>query len=523
MFCATAGKLRKMEQVDPQYSDVSHYKLPQPEGWATVYNYSVLRPPGKDVFLAGYTSCRRFNGKFHWTTQGVQLVIDLEGQSLAAGASWDLEEVMVLEGADEDRLMAAFSERIDRHHPRLRWPEAPNGWCSWYGHGATLDAAAVEADVKAMRAHAPEIRFVQIDDGFQPWMGDWLEPGKMFPDGVESLVRSIKASGFEPGLWLAPFVASPESKLFKEHPDWFVRDAEGRPLNSKEVTFPGWRQIPWYMLDGSNPEACAYLERVFKTMRGWGVTYFKLDANVWGALPFGRRFDPSLTSVEAHRRAMEAVIRGAGPDSFILGCNHAYWPSLGLIHGSRVGYDIGRSFSAFTRVARGFLHRNWMHDRLWWNDPDCLVLPKPVDPGQEPELAGPDGLKRKREMVTADRLSFHMAATLASGGMILSGDKTVDYTEREWGFLRRAIAAPRLAARFQDDRFEQGEVTGPDGRKVFLLNWGTEPSAREVKLGGKKRVTDFWTGESLGEHDGVFRIELPATSGRVLRIEAVTP
>ena len=75
----------------------------------------------------------------------------------------------------------------------------------------------------------------------------------------------------------------------------------------------------------------------------WGCTYFKLDANFWGAMHGGRFHDPRATRVEAYRRGMEAIRRGAG-DSFLLGCNHPIWPSAGLIHGSRSSNDIKRTW-----------------------------------------------------------------------------------------------------------------------------------------------------------------------------------
>ena len=77
------------------------------------------------------------------------------------------------------------------------------------------------------------------------------------------------------------------------------------------------------MLDGTNPAARQYLTHVFKTMREeWGVKYFKLDANMWGALPFGQRFEKNRTCVEAYRIGMKAILEGAGSDSFLLGCAH---------------------------------------------------------------------------------------------------------------------------------------------------------------------------------------------------------
>ena len=49
--------------------------------------------------------------------------------------------------------------------------------------------------------------------------------------------------------------------------------------------------------------------------REWGCTYFKLDANFWGAIHGGRFHDPQATRIEAYRRGMQAILRGAGDAS----------------------------------------------------------------------------------------------------------------------------------------------------------------------------------------------------------------
>lgn len=62
------------------------------------------------------------------------------------------------------------------------------------------------------------------------------------------------------------------------------------------------------MLDGTHPEARSYLTHVFQVMREeWHVKYFKLDANMWGAMPFGFRYEKNKTCVEAYRMGMEAI------------------------------------------------------------------------------------------------------------------------------------------------------------------------------------------------------------------------
>ena len=77
--------------------------------------------------------------------------------------------------------------------------------------------------------------------------------------------------------------------------------------------------------------------------------------------------------MEAYRRGMEAVIRGAGSDAVILGCNAPVWPSPGLVTAMRVSNDIGLP-GQFSGTARESLSRNWQNGRLWVNDPDCVLL-----------------------------------------------------------------------------------------------------------------------------------------------------
>lgn len=524
MFCSTAGTVGAMTDLDG-LTDAGHYKLPVPEGFRTVYNYLRVTPAKGEVTLVGFSSCRRFHGKFNINADRLQIVVVTENLTLAPGEKWELEQLVVATGADSAALMDRFAQRINANHPRLVWPKIPNGWCSWYCYWDNISSEKILTNLAAIKQHAPELRYIQIDDGYQPQMGDWLESTEKFSGGVQQVISQIKEAGFEPAIWVAPFIASPESKLFKTHPDWFVRGEDGKPLSAGAVTFGGWRQGPWYMLDGTHPEARAYLEQVFRTMREWGVTYFKLDANNWGSLPFGRRFDEKATSVEAYRHGMEAVRRGAGTDAYILGCNHAYWPSLGEIHGSRTSYDIAREWPTFAKVARQNLSRNWMNDRLWWNDPDCLLIPdvKPAPGGFGlASASAPDG---KPHPVTADQFSYHAAATYASGGMVLSGDALVNYSPAQWSLLRRALARPPIAARFADDRFEVGVVDEPARRVVILLNASAAPATRTVPLGGaavgRVRVTDFWTGEDLGSHSADFPLTLAPTSGRVLVLTIV--
>jgi alpha-galactosidase len=288
--------------------------------------------------------------------------------------------------------------------------------------------------------------------------------------------------------------------VFQQHREWFVKDTDGSPLRSDRVTFGGWRKGPWYVLDGTHPEVHAHFEDVFSIMRKeWGVTYFKLDANFWGAIHGGRFHDPNATRVEAYRRGMQAILRGAG-DSFILGCNHPIWPSAGLIHGSRSSNDIKRTWDRIRTTAQQNLLRNWQNGRLWWNDPDAIVLT-----GELPE----------------NELLFHATAIYATGGMLLSGDDLTTIPDARLAMLKKLLPPTGVPAVFEDETLRVGTVTLPGRRMVCLFNWTDAPLTLSGRLPRASAITDFWSGAPLGRKATMTIEEMPARSARLLECRDV--
>src|ERR1035437_448922 len=70
-----------------------------------------------------------------------------------------------------------------------------------------------------------------IDDGWQDSYGDWGIDMKKFPNGLKPVFDYIKSLGLKPGLWVSIGSASPESKVYKAHPEWFVLDKNGKPTS----------------------------------------------------------------------------------------------------------------------------------------------------------------------------------------------------------------------------------------------------------------------------------------------------
>lgn len=333
-------------------------------------------------------------------------------------------------------------------------------------YGPNISERDIWNNLNAIRKFGLDLKYIQIDDGYQEYMGDWLSQTDKFKTPLKKLCQDITDSGFEPAIWVAPFIAERDSGLFSEHPDWFVKDMNGRPLSSDKCSFGGWRRGPWYMLDGSHPEARAHLTKLFKTLREeWKIKYFKLDANMWGALPFGVRHQKNTTSVQAYKMGMQAILDGAGTDSFILGCNAPMWPSLGLVHGMRITNDNNRSFERFEQLCYECFRRNWQNGVLWVNDPDTVLIKNKIS-----SVMGPDGKKVKtQENVTSDEYMFCAAYVLASGGMILSSDDITSFTEEEADILKKMLPPTSVAAEF-NSTLEIGSATLQDGkRRIFIF------------------------------------------------------
>lgn len=409
MLAQTGGTRQHVVDIGRCADNSEQYRLYPAHANKRYYNTLVVEEPN-GYTLFGFTSCHRFAGYFELVENdhAWQLLACLDGEETQV-TDWTsnvLESLTILTGESLSSLYAEYAAMIGKHHPARRGvtQTAPIGWCSWYAYYADVTERDIHANLQQMEDYLPDLEWVLLDDGYQAFMGDWLTPSAKFPSGIKQVITDIRAKGKKPAIWLAPFIAQPESQLFRQHPDWFVRHADGHLLKAEEITYGGWRCTPWYLLDTSHPEVQDHLTQVVKTMREeWGVELFKLDANYWGALK-GHRYIQGITSVEAYRLGMQAIAKGAG-EAWLLGCNAPMWPSLGLVDAMRVSDDVERHAARFEQIAKETFYRSWQHRKLWQIDPDCATFTSLANQGAS----------------RAD-YEFHRTVLLASGGLLLSGD-----------------------------------------------------------------------------------------------------
>jgi hypothetical protein len=274
------------------------------------------------------------------------------------------------------------------HEMQARTHHAPRyHWCSWYQRGCNFNANDLQNTLQGltrdMSTHAPPpIQTIQIDDGYCASPGDWLVPNALWPGGLPDAFARIKSAGFSAGIWVAPFMVGSRSRLFAEYPDWILRDKSGAPViewqNYDGSGIPSHIDEETYVLDTTNPEAFAYLRDVFRTLRGWGATFFKTDFMDWGlrdATQYALHTNAE-TSVQHYRRVLSMIREEIGQESFWLACIAPFAPFLGFADGVRVSNDSshhwsrGTTLNMFEQMTNGQFFNN-----IWWqNDPDVLFL-----------------------------------------------------------------------------------------------------------------------------------------------------
>ncbi len=218
--------------------------------------------------------------------------------------------------ADPDPL-GPYLATVGRLHDVAQDESVPVGWCSWYHFYQDIDEKVLDANLDTVIALKPELplELFQIDDGFETYPGDWYDFVSGFPNGLKPLVEKTKKAGLIPGVWLAPFIVHPKARLATVHPDWLLRDADGKTVTAGFV----WNSFT-LALDLTNPEALAYTQDVVRTaVRDWGFTYLKLDFLYAAALD-GVYQDPTLSRAQVLRKGLEALREAAGPEITMLGC-----------------------------------------------------------------------------------------------------------------------------------------------------------------------------------------------------------
>lgn len=350
--------------------DLNFHKYPRSRGIFYGWSYGYIRS-GEQIDLFGSLSER--SGYTTVTFDAVRNCV-LIGKDLEGVTYTDNTEILSFTFIS-DTYENAFDEYFKQMGITCREHKKRTGYTTWYNYYGSVTNDVVKRDLENLSKIDAEIDCFQIDDGYQAAVGDWLiTDKKKFPEGMKEVADRIHEKGMTAGLWLAPFAAVRSSQLFKNHPDWFIKDGKGKPYNT------GHNWGGFYSLDIYKKDAEDYIRRVFDVvLNEWGYDLVKLDF-LYGAcvLPMHNK-----SRGEIMCDAMD-LLRDCCGEKLILGCGVPLMPAFGKVDYCRIGSDISlnwhhRSHSTREDVSTphavsNTIFRRHLNGRAWMNDPDVFLL-----------------------------------------------------------------------------------------------------------------------------------------------------
>jgi alpha-galactosidase len=416
---------------------------------------------------------------------------------------------------------------------RLPATPPPAKWTHWYHYFQSITEDLFVANLEAIDRIRDVIPFrtVQLDDGYQSAWGDWDTCNAKFPHGLEHLAGRIRQKGYTAGLWLAPFVVDPRSRLAQEHPDWLVKDKKGKPIRSGF-----FYQFFGYTLDASHPAAQEHVVQLLdKIAHQWGFGFVKTDFVYAGALP-GVRHDRSLTRAQVFRKGMQAVRTGIGEETFLLGCGCPYGPAIGIVDAIRVGPDTApiwrpylwsvswatplikneMSIASLRNNIRHTLNMSPVQRRWWWNDPDCLMV------------------RDYDTQLTEAEVKSNVSLVGLSGGLLIHSDDLTRLSPERQSLV--GLLLPNLSGEARPLDWLEREMAElydmpmrrpwGDWHVVAVFNWNDRAEPRDLdvtRLGFSPdddlHIFDFWNSTCHRHRGASFPLgEIPPHGCRLLRL-----
>jgi len=166
-----------------------------------------------------------------------------------------------------------YGKRLARGKYRdLERPILVNNWEATYFDFNEEKLLKIAKEAKSLG-----IELFVLDDGWfgrrdsdNSSLGDWFVNKRKLPEGLDGLARKINEMGLKFGLWIEPEMVSPDSDLYRSHPDWCIH-VNGRERNLSR------NQL---VLDFSRQDVCDYMiKTISELLSSANISYVKWDMN----------------------------------------------------------------------------------------------------------------------------------------------------------------------------------------------------------------------------------------------------
>ena len=233
---------------------------------------------------------------------------------LGPGETFDTPEAVLGLAPNRSGLAQAFHAylRAEVLPGRARWTPRKVHLNSWEALGFNLSEDRLMRLAEDAAGLGIE-RFV-LDDGWfggqgkgrrddRTSLGDWFVSPDVFPKGLSPLIARVHDLGMDFGLWVEPEMVSPDSDLYRAHPDWCLHTPDrARPTMRGQLA-----------LDMARGEVREYLlARLDALLREHAIAYLKWDHN--------RDLFPSAPGQTEGFYALLDALRAAHPHVEIESC-----------------------------------------------------------------------------------------------------------------------------------------------------------------------------------------------------------
>lgn len=415
---AVAEPLKELAGIS---SDWRFIDTPKNKGEFISHCYTYIRSGEKLFFLGSLTERQGFTViGADMNANTISLIKDVEG--VTTDSEYKLFDIYYAEGG-YDVIFDAYFKEMGVKKPKI---DHMSGYTSWYNYFQKIDEKIILRDLNSLDKLKDSVSIFQIDDGYETFVGDWLDPNpKKFPNGMGYVSEKIHEKGYMSGIWLAPFNVQRASRTYKEHPDWIIRK-NGRPL----LGCAGWGGA--FTLDIYNTEARDYIKSFFKVVfDNWKYDMVKLDF-LYSQCMYPR-YNKSRGTIMCE--AMDFLRECCG-DKLILGCGVPLGAAFGIVDACRISCDVdlvyGGKFynklhvnneipSAINAITNSIFRRH-LNGRVFCSDPDVFFMRY-------------SNLKFTYEQKKLLAFINHLF-----GDVLFVSDDAMEYNDRDTEIVRKAFA-----------------------------------------------------------------------------------
>jgi alpha-galactosidase len=429
------------------------------QGFVHSWTYTYVKSADGKVVLYGSVSERPGYTLFEIDgTTGVMRV-SRECEGLKLREEYTALDIVVLPGG-EDEVFDEYSREMYGPEEAIgRTDKAPvSGWSGSRNRTIDVSEPIVLANLNELKKREVPLDLFLIEDGWQGATGDWTEPGPHFPSGMKKITLAAKEAGYRPGLWIAPYVCSRWSQLFRRHHDWLLKDKDNRPVKA------GWNGSwggSFYALDTYHQGLRDYLRQVFATILDeWGFDFVKTDLLYAAGLRPGER----KTRGQVMCDALEFLREMAGDRVWMAGgvplgaafhsagyCGIGSETSLRWEHGLRRALGYRERFSTMNALT-SLSGRRHLNGRFFAADGGSLVL------------------RSGRQNMTPEQRKTLLRLNLVLSETFFVSDNPAEYSDGEMAMYRSAFPLKKKKVLSADSRRGAWTVRFEvDGRQYVLL------------------------------------------------------